>query len=104
AESVGRHEYWSLPDSNFWECACGVETSLKVEMDQHIASTIAAALRERYEIVELPDFDSLDHFEIKGNWVRQYAATGFGAHREFSLEEARPLAAALLAAAAEADQ
>ena len=52
AVAVGRHEYWQLLVSEDWECACGEAALFKVEMDQHIAKAVAAALRGAgYEIV-----------------------------------------------------
>ena len=58
-------------------------------------------------VVELPSFDSIeDDFGVVDNKVRHYLPSGFGAYREYRLDDARDLAAALLAAAdlAERDQ
>ena len=58
-------------------------------------------------VVELPSFDSIeDDFGVVDNKVRHYLPSGFGAYREYRLNDARDLAAALLAAAgyAERDQ
>lgn len=105
-----------LPPSR-WKCECGGEGPLppfekhKAEEAvwqtnaEHIADAILAI--PGIAVVELPSFDSIeDDFGVVDNKVRHYLPSGFGAYREYRLDEARDLAAALLAAAdyAERDQ
>ena len=64
----------------------------------HIADAILAI--PGIAVVELPSFDSIeDDFGVVDNKVRHYLPSGFGAYREYRLDDARDLAAALLAAA-----
>jgi len=126
AAAVSLHEVYAvteqdemnavLPPSR-WKCECGGEGPLppfekhKAEEAvwqtnaEHIADAILAI--PGIAVVELPSFDSIeDDFGVVDNKVRHYLPSGFGAYREYRLDDARDLAAALLAAAdyAERDQ
>ena len=87
-------------------CLCGHRpTRLGASWHFHVADAILAI--PGIAVVELPSFDSIeDDFGVVDNKVRHYLPSGFGAYREYRLDDARDLAAALLAAAdyAERDQ
>jgi hypothetical protein len=85
------------------ECGCGHQGNATYR--EHLADAILAI--PGIAVVELPSFDSIeDDFGVVDNKVRHYLPSGFGAYREYRLNDARDLAAALLAAAdhAERDQ
>ena len=90
-------------DTGREECGCGRQGSATYR--EHLADAILAI--PGIAVVELPSFDSIeDDFGVVDNKVRHYLPSGFGAYREYRLNDARDLAAALLAAAdyAERDQ
>ena len=84
-------------------------TARGVAVDESIIDILAENLLDTiratgFAIVKLPDFDSLADFQIRHNMIRQYAPSELGACREFRIDEARDLAAALLAAANKAEE
>lgn len=88
-----------------WEKSTEWRERAEWEWARHVADWILAT--PGIAVVELPSFDSIeDDFGVVDNKVRHYLPSGFGAYREYRLNDARDLAAALLAAAdlAERDQ
>ena len=111
AEALAVHNAYTIyePDSDLTKvtCDCGWvgDTDYCTEQERHVADAILAI--PGIAVVELPSFDSIeDDFGVVDNKVRHYLPSGFGAYREYRLNDARDLAAALLAAAdyAERDQ
>lgn len=49
AAVVGRHEPWQIPDGT-WECSCGQDFELRVNLDAHVADAVIQELGLKPEL------------------------------------------------------